>query len=164
MSKLIDCYNQKGELLRLPDEDFLPRTAAYAAIERDGNLLAFRLTTGNYFLPGGGVDDGEELLEAMHREVSEEVGGLAVEVIGPLGVFDHFYYYDDSQSAWHSRCHVYVCRIPDAAGIPEGAGQPEEGYPEWVSLAELPRKPLHPGIMAKIVDAYLRWRTVNVHG
>lgn len=158
MDGMIECYNQKGELLRLPAEDFMPRTSAYAAIERDGRFLAFRLTTGNYFLPGGGVDDGEEVLAALHREVSEEVGGLKVQVLGPLGTFDHFYYYDDSQSAWHSRCHVFVCSIADGADIPSGAGQPEEGYPEWVPLEELPHRPLHPGIMAKIVEAYLAYQ------
>jgi 8-oxo-dGTP diphosphatase len=40
-------------------------------------------------VPSGGVDDGETLIEALHREVSEETG-LTVETVGDyLGHFDY---------------------------------------------------------------------------
>jgi len=38
-----------------------------------------------YFLPGGHVDHGERLAEALEREIAEETG-IAVETIAPLSV------------------------------------------------------------------------------
>lgn len=58
-----------------PDRPFL---AASAAIIRDGRVLIVRRTrmpaNGVYTLPGGVVEAGETLVEAVKREVREETG------------------------------------------------------------------------------------------
>jgi ADP-ribose pyrophosphatase YjhB (NUDIX family) len=58
-----------------PDRPFL---AASAAIIRDGRALIVRRTrlpaSGVYTLPGGVVEAGETLIEAVTREVREETG------------------------------------------------------------------------------------------
>lgn len=43
---------------------------------------------GQWVMPGGKVDHGEPLLEALHREVREEVG-LKVHIDGLLDVYEH---------------------------------------------------------------------------
>jgi len=43
---------------------------------------------GQWVMPGGKVDHGEPLLEALHREVQEEVG-IQVHVDGLLDVYEH---------------------------------------------------------------------------
>ncbi len=43
---------------------------------------------GQWVMPGGKVDHGEPLLEALHREVREEVG-LEVHIDGLLDVYEH---------------------------------------------------------------------------
>ena len=65
-----------------------PYLAVSAAIIRDGKVLAVRRARkpalAHYTLPGGAVETGETLLEAVSREVSEETG-LAIEPVALAG-------------------------------------------------------------------------------
>jgi 8-oxo-dGTP diphosphatase len=65
-----------------------PVLAVSAAIIRDGKVLIVRRARpparGVYTLPGGGVEVGENLHEAVVREVREETG-LAVEPVALAG-------------------------------------------------------------------------------
>lgn len=65
-----------------------PILAVSAAIIRDGKVLIVRRArspaAGLYTLPGGGVELGETLLEAVVREVREETA-LVVEPVGLAG-------------------------------------------------------------------------------
>jgi 8-oxo-dGTP diphosphatase len=67
------------------------------AVVRDGKILMARRAAGDYLggvyeLPGGGVDDGETILEGAIREVGEELG---LRVTTVLGMFDGFDYSTD---------------------------------------------------------------------
>ncbi|HEY0135660.1 MAG TPA: NUDIX domain-containing protein, partial [Nannocystis sp.] len=58
----------------------MPRLAVRAIlIEDDRILLAHFVDAGGpwYVIPGGGVQDGETLEEAFHRELAEEIGARA---------------------------------------------------------------------------------------
>lgn len=65
-----------------------PQLAVSAAIFRDGRLLLVRRAVeparGFYSLPGGRVEFGESLEQAVAREVGEETG-LDIDVIGLAG-------------------------------------------------------------------------------
>jgi 8-oxo-dGTP diphosphatase len=65
-----------------------PILAVSAAIIRDGKVLIVRRARppagGLYTLPGGGVEPGETLFEALMREVREETA-LEVEPVGIAG-------------------------------------------------------------------------------
>src|SRR6201999_1011168 len=65
-----------------------PHLAVSAAIIRDGKVLIVRRARpparGVFTLPGGGVEVGENLVEAVVREVVEETG-LAVEPVALAG-------------------------------------------------------------------------------
>lgn len=50
------------------------RQAARGVAVRDGKLLAVRTGVGDYKFPGGGVEPGESLEEALGREMLEETG------------------------------------------------------------------------------------------
>ena len=57
------------------------RVGAYAVCLRDGQVLLARLNErgdGLWTLPGGGIDHGEDPLDAVVREVEEETGHTAV--------------------------------------------------------------------------------------
>lgn len=71
-----------------PTSPSRPQLAVSAAIFRDGKVLLVRRARspalGFYSLPGGRVEFGESLHDALRREVSEETG-LKIEIIGPAG-------------------------------------------------------------------------------
>ena len=50
------------------------RTAVRGVILRDGRLLMVHTDAGDYKFPGGGVDPGESLEQALAREILEETG------------------------------------------------------------------------------------------
>ncbi|MBR0737892.1 NUDIX domain-containing protein [Bradyrhizobium liaoningense] len=65
-----------------------PQIAVSAAIFRDGKVLLTRRARspakGFYSLPGGRVEFGESLHQALLREVDEETG-LAIDIVGLAG-------------------------------------------------------------------------------
>ncbi len=66
----------------LPNEN-TTRVAAYALLVDTGNILLCRISAqlpdiaGQWTLPGGGIDFGEDPVDAMVREVREETGLVA---------------------------------------------------------------------------------------
>ena len=70
-----------------------PRIRVSAILRWGGRILLCRHEKegrGEYWLlPGGGVNSGESLVRALHRELSEEVGvGADVPVEGPVAIVD----------------------------------------------------------------------------
>jgi ADP-ribose pyrophosphatase YjhB (NUDIX family) len=65
-----------------------PQLAVSAAIFRDGKVLLVRRARspgkGFYSLPGGRVEHGESLHQALAREVDEETG-LRIDIVGLAG-------------------------------------------------------------------------------
>jgi 8-oxo-dGTP diphosphatase len=69
-----------------------PRIRVSAILRREDRILLCRHEKGGneyWLLPGGGVNSGESLVDALHRELNEEVGirdELPVE--GPVAIVD----------------------------------------------------------------------------
>jgi 8-oxo-dGTP diphosphatase len=69
-----------------------PRIRVSAILRREGRILLCSHVKGGkqyWLLPGGGVNSGESLVDALHRELLEEVGirdELPVE--GPVAIVD----------------------------------------------------------------------------
>jgi 8-oxo-dGTP diphosphatase len=69
-----------------------PRIRVSAILRREDRILLCRHEKGDkehWLLPGGGVNSGESLVDALHRELLEEVG-IADElpVEGPVAIVD----------------------------------------------------------------------------
>ena len=82
-------------IARLTDQDILatpglssakPRLTARAIVLSPAGRCAVMYTAkfGIHTLPGGGVEEGESIEEALHREITEETGGTIVD-FEPLG-------------------------------------------------------------------------------
>ncbi|GAA0361036.1 NUDIX hydrolase [Streptomyces blastmyceticus] len=83
------------DLARAAERDGITKTVVGAVIaDNDGKILLLHRSDDDYLgglweLPSGGVDDGEDLIEALHREVAEETGLTVTAVGGYLGHFDY---------------------------------------------------------------------------
>ncbi len=68
-----------------------PGVGCGAAIVRDGRLLLVKRKkapeAGHWSLPGGKVDFGERVEDAIRREIAEEVG-VTIELLRPLGLVE----------------------------------------------------------------------------
>ena len=67
-----------------------PRVRVAAVVLVDDEIILVRQTKGGrdyYLLPGGGVERGETLEEALVREVAEETG-IVIRVVRPLFIND----------------------------------------------------------------------------
>ncbi len=154
MDDTVICERIAGGTIAVPRKDLRFRPGAYALAVWDRRMLMVRMRfNGRLFTPGGGVELGETLEDAVRRESMEETG-LVVEPTRLFRVVENFYYYDPTGEAWHGLCFFYSCAIvSDPSAI--SAGDPEEGAPEWVALDALAGAELH-GIAGPVVRDYLR--------
>ncbi|MFJ8695393.1 NUDIX hydrolase [Streptomyces roseolilacinus] len=136
------------------------RVAAYAVCVREGRLLLARCTTpdaaGEWALPGGGMDHGEDPLATVVREVEEETGYRA-EVTALLGV-DSLHLPGHPRLGGRGRTDFHSLRIVYEGRVTGGSLRPEVGgttdLAAWHPLADVPALPRVP-----LVDTALRlWR------
>lgn len=68
------------------------REAARAILfDEEFRIALMHVASDNYYkLPGGGMDEGEDIITALNRELLEEVGASAVEVISEVGQVDEY--------------------------------------------------------------------------
>ncbi|PXX66943.1 ADP-ribose pyrophosphatase YjhB (NUDIX family) [Nocardia tenerifensis] len=126
---------------------------AVSAFVRDytGNILMIRRTDNNkYSIPGGGLDVGETVTDAVIREVLEETG-IAVQITSLVGIFSnpkHVIAYDDGEV----RQEFSICfRAEPIGGTLETSSESKEVL--WVSPRDLSALDIHPSIALRIKRA-----------
>lgn len=88
---------------------YILRAGAYAILPLKRRLLL----TGqmgealDIQLPGGGIDPGESPVQALHREVREEIG-WCISAPRRLGAFRRFVYMPEYDLWAEKLCHIYV--------------------------------------------------------
>ncbi|MEO5937256.1 MAG: NUDIX hydrolase [Terriglobales bacterium] len=87
---------------------------------------------GQWSLPGGGLETGEQLVDGLRREVREETG-LEIDVLGLAGVYDRIMPDAVGKTQFHYVLVDYVCRV--AGGRLRAGGDAAEV--RWVDESEL---------------------------
>lgn len=91
-----------------PDMQYTPRPGAYVILQQGRDLL---LTVQDgarpeLQLPGGGIDAGEHVIPALHREVMEETGWRMDRPVR-LGAFKRFVYMPEYDMWAEKICTIY---------------------------------------------------------
>jgi len=106
---------------------------------------------GQWSLPGGGVETGETLEQAVAREVLEETG-VTIEVGPIVEVLDRISRDSDGRVEHHFVLVDFVAR--PSGGFLRSASDAEEA--EWVQLSDLPKYEVAPVTMSVIQKASSR--------
>jgi 8-oxo-dGTP diphosphatase len=135
-----------------PDRPFL---AASAAVVRNGKVLVVRRARapadGVFSLPGGVVETGETLHEAVAREVREETG-LTIEPVALAGFRETIVRDKDNRVERHFVILPFAARW--IAGEPVLNDELSEW--RWVDQQELATLPTTPGLAAVVAAAFER--------
>ena len=102
---------------------------------------------GQWVMPGGKVDHGEPLLEALHREVHEEVG-IKVHIDGLLDVYEHVAVGDnqDHYVILYYRAHpLTVELLPNHSEVTKA---------DWVPANQLMKYNMTPGTRHILAQVY----------
>ena len=132
-----------------------PFLAVSAAVVRDGQVLVVRRArppaNGLFSLPGGVVEAGETLHQALQREVMEETG-ITIEPVALAG------FRETISRDGEDRVERHFVILPFAARWIAGEPRLNEELSEarWVRPAELADLATTPGLAAIVANAFER--------
>ena len=129
------CTDIEGHKYQVPTTDLAWRPSAYGIVIRDNHILLCK-HFGRYNLPGGGLDFGESIEEALKREVKEETG---IEIANPrlIAADSDLFKPPYGQKCIQSILLYYACDAAGGSLSMEGFDRHELQYaemPEWISL------------------------------
>lgn len=88
------------------------RIAVRGIIFIDGRLLMIEDKLGEVKLPGGGMEDGEDDLQTLFREVKEETGFAVVpDSVVPFGEIEEKRLSAYEDMIWHQISRLYFCDV-----------------------------------------------------
>ncbi len=141
---MIECTTHYGKKKLIPKEKLTFRPAAYAIVVHEGTVLLLNtIHAGTYSLPGGGIEIGELIEEALRREVREETG-IEIESLNFFRFEEQFFYYDPADVAVHSFLFFYLCR-PKTIEICKDSQVEDNAVekPRWIKIAGLENRHFH---------------------
>lgn len=128
------------------------RNSAKALIIKEGKMAAIRINDGEdewFIMPGGGQESGEQLSEAVRREVAEELGlevepkELAFVVEGVQG------------ETFHRVDLVFLCEYIRPIENAQLHGDTNQTGVEWLDIATLNTSKLYPSkLRRQIMNLY----------
>jgi ADP-ribose pyrophosphatase YjhB (NUDIX family) len=138
----------------------VPSVTAIVPNERGELLLVHKTDNDLWALPGGGMDVGESMADAVVREVKEETG-IDAEVTGLVGIYsnpNHVMAYDDGEV--RQQCSIcFTTRMPGG----QLATSSETKEVRFVDPADLAALSIHPSMRLRI-DHYLGHRSAPYIG
>ncbi len=135
MKLLAEIRNEDFGLPNESDVKYVLREVARSIIFReDGKIPILHVSKLNYHkLPGGGVDPGEKVKDALHREIMEETG-CVIEVQQEVGMIIE--YKDKQKEMQKSYCYISKLR-EDTGKVDFTKGEIAKGFKlMWMTVDE----------------------------
>jgi ADP-ribose pyrophosphatase YjhB (NUDIX family) len=136
----VTCKGLFGEVVEVDAEELRFRPSIYGLVVRDGKILLCPQWDG-WDYPGGGIDKGELMMDALVREVKEETG-LIVQPAKLLDVSDNFFQPTFAKEQhWHSIKMYFVCDYVSGEISSDGFMEYEKTYmkeAQWVPIEDTP--------------------------
>ena len=126
-----------------PAGEFITRNTAYAVITNNRNEVLVVDVNGTYHLPGGGIDEGEDILKAVERELIEETGCKAKNLT-LLGNANQFYF-ETKLGPMNKLATFFSGKLLEQN---KELTQEEDHIPKWVSIDE---------IMSSTMAGFQKW-------
>lgn len=137
-----------------PNRYYTPRVGVYAIITKGSQILLTEQAEPGFEaeiqLPGGGVDQGEHPLPALHREAMEETG-WKIEPYRHFACYKRYTYMPEYDLYAMKIAHIYLCRAVLRLGPPSEAFH----RPVWENSEAAPSR-LGPEGDAHFLRRYLR--------
>ena len=118
--------------------------SAYVLPVRDGQVALLKYGENGYGPIGGRLDDGEDFLTAMRRELTEELGESAsaladstIEIPVPYAFRHPTPERAQKRGAWGEEHHFYIVRVPDDMELNFCENRPEEISVAWITPDDL---------------------------
>jgi ADP-ribose pyrophosphatase YjhB (NUDIX family) len=103
---------------QLENQRTFTRNAARAVVtDGDNILLLYTERYHDYTIPGGGIDEGEAVIEGLVRELEEETGAQNIHGIEPYGIYEEYRpWHKDDADVMHQISYCYTCSIDSELG------------------------------------------------
>ena len=132
--KILKTIRDKDFGLDFPDpEVYTERKAARAIVFDQNNTIAmlYSINKNYHKIPGGGVENGEDIIQALRREMIEEIG-CEIDNIKELGIIEEY----KNQSSVHQISYYFTANLKGEKGKPQlTEKESDEGFQTvWLSI------------------------------
>ena len=108
-------------------------------LRKDKILLLFTERYNDFSLPGGGIDEGEEITVALKREPEEETGARDIQVKEHYGFIEEYRpHWKPEYDLMHMTSHFFVCDVSaELVDVRMESYEIANGMkPVWISVSE----------------------------
>jgi 8-oxo-dGTP pyrophosphatase MutT (NUDIX family) len=142
--KTIKCKNNFDEVVEIPVDKFFFRPSVYGLIVDGDEIVTMKnKSNGKFWFPGGGVELGEKIEDALKREVKEETG-LNIKVGRMVLYKENFFYYQPLDEAYHAFLLFFVCEVIGNKELisDEEVDDLESKKPRWTKIKDIKKEDL----------------------
>jgi 8-oxo-dGTP pyrophosphatase MutT (NUDIX family) len=129
------CHDVEGNKKEVDIKELKFRPSVYGVLIENGKILLFKQWDG-YDFPGGGVEIGETINEALEREFWEETG-LKIKIGQPVICETSFFAPRFVEEYWNCPLIYFLCEKVSGELSKDNFDEHEKKYadmPEWIDL------------------------------
>ncbi|WP_086980805.1 NUDIX hydrolase [Vibrio aphrogenes] len=112
------CCHVHPDVEHIESKQIIQRLATRAiAMHGQDILLLYTERYHDYSLPGGGLDEGEDHIAGLIRELQEETGAQHIRDIQPFGCYEEYRpWHKDQANVIHMLSYCFTCQVDRELG------------------------------------------------